>query len=496
MLNSIGANPPAPGATPADSQSCYTTAHGEQDSSNAPTSQTCFWTFKSAIDSSYQHYKTNLVHAADSGNLTGDILALGLTTAGSITPGAAGARLFSALATGVLGVKSFVNEDVFFKQTITIITGEMDSDRADVFAKIEPHVQATPYDRSQMIDDLLAYYEAGTFQHALTSLQTKSGQSASLTAATPYSGQVTVTIAGSGNPKIVSTATTFFLSATIQGVPIAKMVFCKAGATVADVAAAVAKAFDGTAVTATAGPGDGTLTLKYSTSQTVAWVTLPASAITVTTETAVAPPAVAPAAAAPPAAPAPVAAVPAPLGKTVDVTPDLAANPPALAPPPAAEISGGGWSAIPANIALVQLALEKASLAAAEGHVVTVDGQLGNEVKKAVQAYQVAHHLPAMGDWNDPDTIKALGLTAPPGPATGTTDPAVITQVQRSLGGALLDLELKTKGPFITIGLSGKPDGKLGPRTIAALVVYQDAAGLPLSGVADPATLSRLAAKS
>jgi hypothetical protein len=280
MLDSIQANPPVPQANPlvpaAAGSACYKLVGPDgKTTTGSPTAKECFWTFKSAIDANYQHYKTSLVHADDVGNLTADLVALGLTTAGAITPGAAGPRLFSALATGVLGVKSYVNEDVLFKQTVTMITNEMDSDRADAYAKIAPHLQLSPYPYAEVVDDMLVYYEAGTFQHAMGSLQAKAGLTGSSTSSTPYAAQVKVTLSYPKGAAAFTPPETFILSATIAGKSVLEAYSTVPADTLATAATNLASKFKSTAITATPGSGDGTMTLSYTTSDVVSWLADP-----------------------------------------------------------------------------------------------------------------------------------------------------------------------------------------------------------------------------
>jgi len=159
------------------------------------TPQTCYWETKALIDYRYQVYKTNLLHAVNSGTFAGDFISLGLDTAGAITPGATAAKLFSALAGAATGTKSLVSQDILYKQTITILISEMDSDREEEAEKIEKGLAANP-PIAEVIDELLVYYEIGTFQHALVTLQNKAGapKNTTTTTQTATAVQTIVTI--------------------------------------------------------------------------------------------------------------------------------------------------------------------------------------------------------------------------------------------------------------------------------------------------------------
>jgi hypothetical protein len=161
--------------------------------SGAPSASDCYWRAKNAIDYQYQVYKTNLLHAVNNGTAFGDFLVLALNTAGAVTPGATAAKLFNALAAGATGTKNVISQDVLYKQTVTILISEMDSDRSTVAAKNEQQLQSSGTSVAMAVNSLLTYYEAGTFQHALVTLQNKAGTPAP-SQTPPATVQATVTI--------------------------------------------------------------------------------------------------------------------------------------------------------------------------------------------------------------------------------------------------------------------------------------------------------------
>ncbi len=115
---------------------------------------------------------------------------------------------------------------------------------------------------------------------------------------------------------------------------------------------------------------------------------------------------------------------------------------------------------------------------------ITADGQFGPQTTQALTAYQQAHGLPPTGV-TDPATWNLLAPVAAPAPTArplaayrgwlmreGWVHPAV-TALQQFL--------------HITA------DGQFGPQTTQALTAYQQAHGLPPTGVTDPATWNLLA---
>ncbi len=143
---------------------------------SGPGLRSCFYGLKSIIDDQYREYKITLRHIVDGGNTLADLLGLGLSTAATATPGAPAKTLFSAFSSAVAGGKSIVDADLLYKQTIVITINEMDADRAQLETGMLTRLNAAtpPYTLAEAENDLLAYYEAGTFTHALVSLETRS----------------------------------------------------------------------------------------------------------------------------------------------------------------------------------------------------------------------------------------------------------------------------------------------------------------------------------
>jgi hypothetical protein len=135
----------------------------------------CIYSLKSDIDDSYREYRITLHHLVDYGNAGFDIASLGLSTAATATATAAAKTVLSAINTGVTGTKTALNQDLLFKQSIELITTQMDADRNEEFAVMLKEMQNTssPYTLDQAKNDLLVYYAAGTWDHAITSLQAK-----------------------------------------------------------------------------------------------------------------------------------------------------------------------------------------------------------------------------------------------------------------------------------------------------------------------------------
>lgn len=133
----------------------------------------CIWDLKSLIDNAYGGYKIALRQIIDGGNTGADLAVLGLAAGITATPGASVKTLLAAIQTGIAGGKSAVDSDMIYKQSVGLIINQMDKDRATIEAAIINHVNndGSRYTLSHARNDLLDYFNAGTFTHALASLQ-------------------------------------------------------------------------------------------------------------------------------------------------------------------------------------------------------------------------------------------------------------------------------------------------------------------------------------
>src|SRR5439155_11178837 len=131
----------------------------------------CVYALKGYIDNEYREYRITLHHLADNGNALADITVLGLNTAGTVVGGAAIKAILHAVAAGVGGSKTIINEDILYKRTIITILNQMDADRDKQFGVMLKEMKGRDYTIGQARDDLLLYFEAGTFDHGVSSLE-------------------------------------------------------------------------------------------------------------------------------------------------------------------------------------------------------------------------------------------------------------------------------------------------------------------------------------
>jgi len=133
----------------------------------------CVYALKAIIDDHYREYRITLHHFADGGDAVFDITTLGLNTAGAVTPAAAAKTVLAAMAAAVGSTKTILNQDLLYKQTIEILINQMDADRDRQFTVMlkEMDDDKSTYSMGQAKDDLLLYFAAGTWDHAIAALQ-------------------------------------------------------------------------------------------------------------------------------------------------------------------------------------------------------------------------------------------------------------------------------------------------------------------------------------
>lgn len=225
MLNRIN-NPTSP-AVPAPIPIAPTTDCGKafSDPTDKITRDVCVKELIDIIDIQYAEYKRNLVKVVNSGDLAADILILGLGSATTLVPGKTTKSILGAISAGIGGSRTAINADVLYNSSILIIINQMDTDRATLHctiltqlkndtpkragttaltptkltvtatttvasANLQPTVKpittttqvvTDPPQTYSMVDassDLILYYQAGTFTHALQALEAKTGSQA------------------------------------------------------------------------------------------------------------------------------------------------------------------------------------------------------------------------------------------------------------------------------------------------------------------------------
>lgn len=147
------------------------------DTAGQAAINTCIYALKRIIDDQYREYRIAVHSLAAGGNAVFDVAGLAFSTAAMASPANAAKTILAAVAAGALGLKTALNEDLLYKQAIETVLNQMDGDRDRQFAIMLSRMSAglqpggPVYTMGAAKDDLLIYFQAGTFDHGITSLQ-------------------------------------------------------------------------------------------------------------------------------------------------------------------------------------------------------------------------------------------------------------------------------------------------------------------------------------
>lgn len=162
------------GQSAADGANSWTNA---TDSGQAKI-RACTFAMKLLIDIRWAHYADALHGTVAYGSMGFDTVTLGLNTAGALTPGNAN-QILSAVAAGVGGLKTKIDEDILYKNSVQLILLQMRKDRATQANIILTSLKNNTYrTMAEAAIDLYAYNRAGSWTDALVSMDADSGNNA------------------------------------------------------------------------------------------------------------------------------------------------------------------------------------------------------------------------------------------------------------------------------------------------------------------------------
>ena len=140
----------------------------------------CIFALKTIIDIKYYAYRWGLKALATNTGAATDMVSLGLSTAATAVGGAPVKTVLSAINVGITGAKSSLSADYLYSKSIELAINQMDADRDQQFALMlkEMRNAVSSYGMEEAKNDLLKYYDVGTFSQAINSLQIKTGASA------------------------------------------------------------------------------------------------------------------------------------------------------------------------------------------------------------------------------------------------------------------------------------------------------------------------------
>jgi hypothetical protein len=169
---------------------------------DAPARNGCIFAMMSLIDQSFYEYRKSVRGLVDTGNAATDIIGIGVSSAATLVPGATTKSILSAINTSLAGAKAKIDSDVLYSKSVSLILTQMDADRADwksrILAQINDPLKSSAYTMYQASVDLLSYYQAGTWDHALTSLDTQASSNLNNCQAAVKSAQTAATSPASG----------------------------------------------------------------------------------------------------------------------------------------------------------------------------------------------------------------------------------------------------------------------------------------------------------
>ena len=150
--------------------------------------RTCVDAMLQVIDVKWVHFQDQLLTSTSNSNFATDVALLGIGTAGSFVVGQA-TQILHAASAGITGIRSSVDSDLLYSATITTILLQMQNDRAAVRTTIAGRLaapltgataaQPQPYaNLYEAANDLFVYARAGSWTHALLSIQRSATNSA------------------------------------------------------------------------------------------------------------------------------------------------------------------------------------------------------------------------------------------------------------------------------------------------------------------------------
>lgn len=141
-----------------------------------PNIEKCVNSMLLLIDVKWIAFRDELLTSSSNANLAADVGLLGLGGAGSFVSGTA-TQILHAASAGVTGLRSSINQDLLYSNTITAILFQMDADRTAQRKVIEGKL-AGYTDIYDAANDLFIYARAGSWNNALLSIQKSAAGSA------------------------------------------------------------------------------------------------------------------------------------------------------------------------------------------------------------------------------------------------------------------------------------------------------------------------------
>ena len=158
---------------PADQRATDRDIERQMSTMAASDIRTCTYAMKLLIDTRWAHFEHVMNASLSTSNFVADAAITGLTTAVPLV-GSGTKDILSAIAAGISGTRKNFDEDILYSYSIQAILQQMRTDRAEIATRIDTRLTGNkPY--SGMYEasiDLFEYDQAGSWDHAMSSLQT------------------------------------------------------------------------------------------------------------------------------------------------------------------------------------------------------------------------------------------------------------------------------------------------------------------------------------
>jgi len=145
------------------------------------------------IDYAFGDYETKLFLNEGSFRVASDFVQLGLAAGSTVTIGARGKTILSALLSGVTGTSLSVDKNFFRQQTVQAITSSMEANRdrikTVILQELKQDTSTYPFEAAR--SDLIKYFFAGTLSGGLMELHQEAAANAKAQQANMNRVQVT-----------------------------------------------------------------------------------------------------------------------------------------------------------------------------------------------------------------------------------------------------------------------------------------------------------------
>jgi hypothetical protein len=160
------------------------------------------------IDVRWHRFEHEINATLSTSNFVADVSVLGLTTAATLAS-VDSAKILSAIAAGITGTRKSWNEDILYSYSIQTILQQMRTDRALVDSQIQTRLAGgKAYDNIyEAANDLFNYDTAGSWEHAMSSLQINIAATTAACQARLRTQEMAVAIDNKNTAAAVSTAT-------------------------------------------------------------------------------------------------------------------------------------------------------------------------------------------------------------------------------------------------------------------------------------------------